>query len=99
MDDARPTPTVNWEDYIDADPDVMMGKPVVVGTRLTAEFVLELLAGGWTHEMLLESYPSLTDDAIRAIYAFAAEVVGEQRFFSVPLPARRKAARAAVSGG
>jgi uncharacterized protein (DUF433 family) len=99
MDISSSTPAVNWEDYIEADPDVMVGKPVVIGTRLTAELVLQLLAGGWTHEMLLESYPSLTPEAIRAIHAFAAEVVGEQRFFSVPLPARRKAARAAVPGG
>ena len=99
MDDAQPNLAIDWEDYIDADPEVMVGKPVVAGTRLTVEHLLELLADGWTHEMLLESYPILTEDAIRAIYAFAAEVVGEQRFFSVPLPARRKAARAAVSGG
>jgi uncharacterized protein (DUF433 family) len=98
MDDVRPAEPINWEDYIDADPDVMVGKPVVIGTRLTAEFVLQLLAGGWTEQMLLESYPSLTPEALRAVYAFAAEVVSEQRFFSVPLPARRKAARAAAAG-
>jgi uncharacterized protein (DUF433 family) len=80
---------IDWEDYIVADPEVMVGKPVVKGTRITAEFVLQLLAAGWTEAMVLESYPSITPDALRAIYAFAATVVGEQRFFGVPLPAQQ----------
>ena len=86
MTDARP---IDWEDHIVADPEVMVGKPVVKGTRITAEFVLQLLAAGWTEATILEHYAeSLTPEAMRAIYAFAAQVVGEQRFFGVPLPAR-----------
>jgi uncharacterized protein (DUF433 family) len=80
--------TIDWEDYIVADPEVMVGKPVVKGTRITAEFVLELLVAGWTEAMILDGYPSLSPEALRAVYAFAAQVVGEQRFFAVPLPAR-----------
>lgn len=99
MDNGRAATTIDWEDFIDADPEVMVGKPVITGTRLAVEFILERLANDWTEEMLLDSYPSLTRDALRAVYAFAAEVVSEQRFFSVPLPARRKAERVAVSGG
>jgi uncharacterized protein (DUF433 family) len=85
MAEERP---IDWEDYIVADPEVMVGKAVVKGTRIAAEFVLQLLAAGWTEAMVLESYPSITPDAMRAIYAFAAQVVGEQRFFGVPRPAR-----------
>lgn len=88
MADERP---IDWEDWIVVDPEVMVGKPVVKGTRITAEFVLQLLAAGSTEATILDSYaPSLTPEAMRGIYAFAAQVVGEQRFFGVPLPAQPK---------
>lgn len=90
---------IDWEEYIEADPEVMVGKPVVRGTRLTAEFILSLFAAGWSEEQVLTSYPSLTPEAIRAIFAFAAELAAEQRCFGTPLPARKQgAARGAVPG-
>jgi uncharacterized protein (DUF433 family) len=61
--------------YIHSDPEILLGKPVIRGTRLSVEFLLELLAAGWTEDQLLESYPQLTKDSIRAMYAFAAECV------------------------
>ena len=59
---------------IDSDPSVMMGKPVVAGTRITAELILEKLGAGETMEQILEAYPSLTRDSIQAATAFAARV-------------------------
>ena len=58
---------------IESNPDVMMGKPVVVGTRITVELILEKLAAGETIEQLLEAHPRLTRDAIFAALACAAE--------------------------
>ncbi len=75
---------------------MLAGKPVVVGTRIAVEHVLGLLASGWTEEEVLDAYPGLSRDALLAIYAFAAEVVSEQRLFSVPLPARKAGVRAAL---
>ena len=60
---------------IDSDPSVMMGKPVVAGTRITAELILEKLGAGETMEQILEAYPSLTRDSIQAATAFAARVL------------------------
>ena len=57
---------------ITSDPDIMMGKPVVTGTRVTVELILEKLAAGETHEAILEAHPGLSEDAIRASIAFAA---------------------------
>jgi uncharacterized protein (DUF433 family) len=75
----------DWRDYIHTDPAIMVGKPVVRGTRLTVEFVLRLLGAGWSREDIFENYPSLTDDALRAVFAFAAESMGEESMY--PLPA------------
>ena len=68
---------MDWHAYIAADPAVLAGKPVVKGTRLGVDFLLGLLAAGWTTDQLLASYPQLTPDALRAVFAFAAEVAHE----------------------
>ncbi|HEX8559683.1 MAG TPA: DUF433 domain-containing protein [Pyrinomonadaceae bacterium] len=57
---------------IQTDPAVMMGKPVIAGTRITVELILEKLAAGETPEQLLESHPRLTREAILAALAYAA---------------------------
>lgn len=58
-----------------SDPKVMMGKPVIVGTRITVELILEKLAAGETPEQILESHPRLTRESIQAALAFAAEAL------------------------
>jgi len=60
------------------DPAILGGKPTVRGTRLSVEFLLGLFADGWTHEQVLESYPSLTPEALRAVFAHAAEVLAKE---------------------
>ena len=58
-----------------SNPDVMMGKPVIAGTRITVELILEKLAAGETIEDILSSYPHITEPDIRAALAFAAEAL------------------------
>jgi uncharacterized protein (DUF433 family) len=60
---------------IESDPAVMMGKPVIVGTRITVESILEKLAAGESFDQLLDAHPRLTGEAIRAALAFAAEAL------------------------
>jgi uncharacterized protein (DUF433 family) len=60
---------------ITSDPKVMMGKPVIAGTRITVELILEKLAAGETAEQILSEHPRLTEESIRAAIAFAAEVL------------------------
>ena len=62
-------------EWIGSDPKVMMGKPVIVGTRITVELILEKLAAGETTGQLLEAHPRLTREAIQAALAFAAEAL------------------------
>jgi uncharacterized protein (DUF433 family) len=66
---------MSWQDYIERDPEVMLGKPVFKGTRLTVEFVLERLGQGASVEELLESYIGLRPEHIRAAQAYAACVL------------------------
>ena len=59
-------------DRITIDPKILVGKPVVKGTRIAVELVVNLLANGWTQEQILDSYPHLTVDDIRACVAYSA---------------------------
>lgn len=59
-----------WEDHIVADKDVLMGKPVIKGTRLSVEFLIGLMAQGWTEQQVLENYPRLTAKDLSALFAY-----------------------------
>lgn len=72
---------MEWREHIASDPEVLPGKPVVTGTRLSAEFLLSLLAGGWTEKEILDNYPHLTQASLQAVFDFAAESVRDERLF------------------
>jgi uncharacterized protein (DUF433 family) len=72
---------MSWQERIRVDPKVLVGKPVVKGTRIAVELVVELLAKGWNQEQILDSYPNLTADDIRACLAYASEVLHAERVY------------------
>jgi len=74
----------NWQSYIVSTHEVLSGKPVVKGTRLSVDFLLGLFADGWTREQVLENYPSLTEESLRAVFAFSAECIQEDVVYAVP---------------
>lgn len=57
------------------------GKPVIKGTRLSVEFIIDLLAAGWRQEQILANYPSLTPEDIRACLAYASELLHDEKVF------------------
>ncbi len=69
--------------YIEVNPRVMMGKPVIKGTRLTVELILESLSAGESTDNLLTSYPRLTKEAISAALAFAADALKGEKTYPV----------------
>ena len=75
---------MDWRLYIHSDPNILLGKPVVKGTRLAVDFLLRLFAAGWTEEQVLESYPTLTREALRAVFAFSAECMSEESLYTNP---------------
>jgi len=66
-----------------ADPDVLVGKHVIKGTRISVELVMDLLAGGYTPDQILQQYDHLTRDDIHACLAYAREVIRSERMFAV----------------
>ncbi len=64
---------IDWTEFIHSDEKVLLGKPVLKGTRLSVAFLLERLADGWTEQMLLENYPSLTKEGLQAVFAYLNE--------------------------
>lgn len=69
--------------YIVADPKVMLGKPVIKGTRITVEFVLESFGNGESMESFLKSYPHLNEKQILAAFKFASEVIKTDKVYPV----------------
>lgn len=72
---------MNWQTHIHSDPTILMGKPVIKGTRISVELILELLETGWTNEMILESYPTLTAENLKAVFGYLRECIREELYF------------------
>lgn len=68
----------NYKDIIISDYKVMLGKPIIKGTRITVELILKKLSEGVTIAQLTEMYPQLTTDTIHAALEYAANVVGNE---------------------
>jgi uncharacterized protein (DUF433 family) len=75
--------TIDWREFIYSDPDVLLGKPVVRGTRLSVEFILGLFAEGWTEDQVEKNYPSLNKEMLRAVFAFATDCMREEALYSI----------------
>jgi uncharacterized protein (DUF433 family) len=76
--------TVDWKNRIVVDPKVLVGKPVIRGTRIAVEFVVELLGRGLTTEDILREYDHLTPEDIQACLAYAGEVLRSERVYPLP---------------
>ena len=72
---------MDWRDHITVDPQILVGKPVVKGTRISVELVIDLLAAGWTEQQVLDSYPTLKPDDVRACLAYASELLHAEKVF------------------
>ena len=75
---------MNWNERVTIDPKVLVGKPVIKGTRLSVEFVIDLLGRGWTTEQILREYEHLTPEDIQACLAYASEVLKAERVYLLP---------------
>lgn len=72
---------MKWTDYIVTNQNVGFGKPIIKGTRLSVEFILGLLASGWTEKQILENYPSLKKEHLTALYSYLNEMIKDELFF------------------
>ena len=67
--------------FITLDPDILSGKPVIRGTRLAVEFIIGLLADGWSEAEIIANYPGVTHETILACLAYARDVIAEERAY------------------
>lgn len=82
----QPDPLQQWTDRIVIDEAVLTGKPIIKGTRLAVEFIIDLLAHGWNEAEILENYPGIVVEDIRACLAYASAMLHAEKVY--PLPTR-----------
>jgi len=71
----------SWEDRIEARSDVLTGKPVIKGTRLSVDFIVGLLAQGWNEAQILENYPGVSSEDLRACLSYAADLLASEKVY------------------
>jgi len=71
---------MEWHGRIVTTPDTLFGRPRIAGTRIGVDFVLELLASGWTQERILDSYPHLKPEDLQAVFAFVRDCLRDEDF-------------------
>jgi uncharacterized protein (DUF433 family) len=75
---------MSWEERIEINPQVLVGKPVIKGTRLAVEFIVELLASGWSEQQIIDNYPGLTIEDLHACLHYAADTLKSERVYLTP---------------
>lgn len=76
--------TEDWRNRITVNPEILAGKPIIKGTRISVEHVLDLLANGWTTEAILKNYPQLKRKDITAVLKYAAQILKEEKVYPLP---------------
>lgn len=75
---------MDWQERITVDAGVLAGKPIIKGTRLSVEFVVDLLGRGWTVEQVLREYDHIAPEDIQACLAYAADVLESEQVYLLP---------------
>lgn len=73
---------MDYRKHIVCNPDILLGKPVIKGTRISVELILKKMAEGISNEELMEAYPSLTREDISAVLAYSADVIALEEFIA-----------------
>ncbi len=74
---------MKWQDHIVSDYQVLQGKPIIKGTRISVELILELFSAGWTEKQILESYPTLSSESLRAVFTYLQACIQQELFFLI----------------
>ena len=80
---------MNWQEHIHTSPSIAAGRPIFIGTRLRVDFVLGLLAQGWSEADIFENYPGLPAEFQQAACSFASEMIRETTLYAIPGNASR----------
>lgn len=75
---------MDWRERISVDPNVLVGKPVIKGTRIAVELVIDLLGRGYSKEQILAQYDHITAEDIQACLAYASDILRSERIYELP---------------
>ena len=76
---------MSWQNRIVMDPKVLVGKPIVKGTRLAVQFIIDLLAQGWSSDQIQQSYPGLTHEDIQGCLSYARDTLRTEKVYPLNL--------------
>jgi uncharacterized protein (DUF433 family) len=74
---------MKWQEYIISDPKILVGKPTIKGTRISVELILELYSLVWTEKQILDSYPSISSESLRAVFAYLKDCIQQELYFPI----------------
>ena len=74
---------MDWQEHIISDPKILVGKPIIKGTRISIELILELFSAGWTENQILESYPSISTNSLRATFLYLKDCLQQELYFPI----------------
>jgi len=76
---------MDWQTRITLNPDILAGKPIIQGTRLAVEFIIDLLAQGWSNDEVLRNYPGITLEDIQACLSYASAALKAEKVYAIPV--------------
>jgi len=76
---------MNWKAYIETNDQILVGKPIVKGTRLSVEHIIGLLAAGWTEQQIIENYPRLSKESLQAVFGYIQDFLKDGLFYNEPI--------------
>jgi uncharacterized protein (DUF433 family) len=76
---------MTWRERIIIDPAVLAGKPIIKGTRLAVEFIIDLLARDWSESEIFRNYPGLTHEDIQAYLSYASDLLREEKVYPLEI--------------
>ena len=76
---------MNQQSRITLNPDTLVGKPIIRGTRLTVEFIIDLLAQGWSTDEILRNYPGISLEDIQACLSYASAALKAEKVYAIPV--------------
>ena len=83
---------MNWQEYIVSDSQILLGKPCIKGTRISVEFIIQLLASGWTEKQVFENYPNIKPYHLQAVFAYIYDSIHDNLVFNYLKPSNDKIA-------
>ena len=76
---------MNWQERITLNPDILAGKPIIKGTRIAVEFIIDLLAQGWSTDEIIRNYSGITPEDIQACLSYASANLKAEKVYLIPV--------------